>query len=205
MTQPSDGKKPLDKPKNIPAPAPRAAESLKASDPTDGLEAPSHNNIEKIRTILFGNQIRDFEARFARLEEQLTKEVSELRADFRRRGEALESYVRQEIDSVNERLSGEYEGRSSALSELQSSLEALGQELAKKTHQIDDTMNKTHRELRQQVLGQSKQLRDEMQSSLNELSALIERELKQVRTDKTDRSALASMLTDLAARLTADN
>src|SRR6185295_11716807 len=107
--------------------------------PLDSLEPPSHNNIEKIRSILFGNHIRDYEARFARLEEQLSKEVAELRADFRRRGDALESYVRQEIDSVNERLSGEYEGRSSALSELQSGLEELSQGLDKKTHQLDET------------------------------------------------------------------
>lgn len=204
MTQISDGKKPQDKPKSITTPAARATESLKGSDPLDGIEAPSHNNIEKIRSILFGNHIREYDARFARLEEMLSKEIAELRADFRRRGDALESYVQKELDAVNERLSAEHSDRQGSLEELQASLEELGKGLDKRAHLLDEQMNKTHRELRQQVLTQSKQLRDEMQLGLSDITTLLERELHKLRADKTDRSALASMLTDLAARLSAD-
>ena len=42
-------------------------------------------NVDKIRDILFGSQMRDYETRFARLEETLSKEASELRESTRRR------------------------------------------------------------------------------------------------------------------------
>ena len=35
-------------------------------------------NVDKIRDILFGSQMRDYETRFARLEETLAKEISDM-------------------------------------------------------------------------------------------------------------------------------
>lgn len=207
MTQVSDGKKPADRARTpLPGRAPEASKAT-AGELLEAVEASSQSqsNIEKIRSILFGNQMRDYEARFARLESQINQEASDLRADFRRRFEALEGYVRQELDALNERLTTEYHDRSSAVQEVQKSVEVLGQGLDKRVHQLDEQLGKAGRELRQQLLGQSKQQRDDMQASLNELTALVQRELQQLRTDKTDRTALAGLLTDLAARLSSDS
>ena len=75
--------------------APGARSSPEASKTSAGelLEAveassQSHSNIEKIRSILFGNQMRDYEARFACSEAQVSQESADLRADFRRRFES---------------------------------------------------------------------------------------------------------------------
>ena len=207
MTQVSDGKKPADRARP-PAPGrPPEASKTSAGELLDAVEASSqsHSNIEKIRSILFGNQMRDYEARFARLEAQVSQESADLRADFRRRFESLEGYVRQEVDALNERLSSEYHDRSAVMQDVQKSVEALGQGLDKRVHQLDEQMSKAQRELRQQLLAQSKQQRDDMQAGIAELSALVQRELQQLRSDKTDRAALAGLLTDLAARLSSDS
>src|SRR5665213_1982579 len=50
-------------------------------------------NVDKIRDILFGSQMRDYEARFARLEETLVKETVEIRETNRRRFDQLETYI----------------------------------------------------------------------------------------------------------------
>lgn len=207
MTQVSDGKKGLDPKARSAATVGKPSDGAKPGDLLEAVEASSQSqsNIEKIRTILFGNQMRDYEARFTRLEAQISQETTDLRADFRRRFEALEGYLRQELDALNERVSGEYSERSGALQDMQKTVEALGQGLDKRVHQLDEQMGKAQRELRQQLLTQSKQLRDDMQVGIAELSALVQRELQQLRSDKTDRTALAGLLTDLAARLSADS
>ena len=107
--------------------------------------------------------MRDYETRFVRLEEQLTKEVAELREDFRRRNDAIESFVRQELEALSERIAGEYEGRATSLKEISKSIDELSAGLDQKTHQLEEQLGKSNRELRQQVLTQSKQLRDDMQ------------------------------------------
>ncbi|MFO0654282.1 MAG: hypothetical protein U0787_04305 [Polyangia bacterium] len=148
--------------------------------------------------------MRDYETRFVRLEEQLTKEVAELREDFRRRNDAIESFVRQELEALSERIAGEYEGRATSLKEISKSIDELSAGLDQKTHQLEEQLGKSNRELRQQVLTQSKQLRDDMQQGIAELTAVVSRELQQLRGSKTDRNALAGLLTELAARLSTD-
>ena len=68
-----------------------------------GVAAQAGGNVDKIRDILFGSQMRDYEARFARLEETLVKETVEIRETSRRRFEQLESYIKREFETVQAR------------------------------------------------------------------------------------------------------
>ena len=69
-------------------------------------------NVDKIRDILFGTQMRDYESRFARLEEALVKETAEIRETNRRRFDQLETYIREEFETVQARLKTERDERS---------------------------------------------------------------------------------------------
>src|ERR1700743_680264 len=75
-------------------------------------------NVDKIRDILFGSQMRDYESRIARLEETLVKETTEMRETNRRRFDELESYIRGEFESVQNRLKAERDERSDSTSQL---------------------------------------------------------------------------------------
>ena len=69
-------------------------------------------NVDKIRDILFGSNMREYEKRFARLEERLTKSSDALREDLKKRFDTLESFVREEMESLNQRLKAEKSERS---------------------------------------------------------------------------------------------
>ena len=64
-------------------------------------------NLEKIRDILFGTQMRGYDARFAALEEALAKETADIRETSRRRFEQLESYVKKELELLQTRWKAE--------------------------------------------------------------------------------------------------
>ncbi len=51
-------------------------------------------NLDKVRDILFGGQMRDYEKRFNRLEDRLVKECSSIRDDIKKRLDSLEMYVK---------------------------------------------------------------------------------------------------------------
>jgi hypothetical protein len=68
-------------------------------------------NIDKIRDIIFGSQMRDYEQRFGRLEEALRKESSDLRETTRKHLEVLESFVRKEVAALENRLNIERDER----------------------------------------------------------------------------------------------
>ena len=69
-----------------------------------GKEGAEGANVDKIRDILFGSQMRDYEKRFARLEDNVTKAVEHLREDLAKRLDTLSGFVQQEVDSLSQRL-----------------------------------------------------------------------------------------------------
>jgi hypothetical protein len=158
-------------------------------------------NIDKIRAILFGNQMRDYDVRFTRLEERLGKEMTELREDLRRRSDSLESYMRLEVEALSNRIRNEYSERAEALKDLGGSLDNLNKVFEKRTRQLDEDLSKGQRELRQQILELGKTLTDKLRGNNDEITRLLEHELAQLRAGKVERSALANLFTDLAIRL----
>jgi DNA anti-recombination protein RmuC len=161
-------------------------------------------NIDKIRDILFGVQMRDYEKRFARLEERLIKESADLRDETRKRFDALELYIKQEFESLTERLTTEQNTRGEAVETLSQGIKDTARTFEKRTAQMDEQSTKSQRELRQQILDQSKNLNDEIRQKYEELTAALQREAADLRTDKTDRSALAALFTEVAMRLNND-
>src|SRR5271170_4652156 len=85
-------------------------EVLPAAQATAG--EPGAGNIDKIRDILFGSNMRDYEQRFSRLEEALKKESSDLRDTTRRHLESLEAFVHKELAALEVRLNAERDERS---------------------------------------------------------------------------------------------
>ena len=75
---------------------------------------PQPESLDKVRDILFGGQMRDYDRRFATLEERLIRETNELREDVKKRLAALEQLLAREVDALNDRVKAEQEERSSA-------------------------------------------------------------------------------------------
>lgn len=171
--------------------------------PTEGggTQLVEGGNIDKIREILFGVQMRDYEKRFSRLEERLLKESSDLRDDTRKRFEALESFVKSEFESLTGRLQAEGRTREETAQNLSRELQETGKTLDKKLNQLDEQTARGQRDLRQQILDQSKNLSDDIRQKHNELLALVEREVADLGHAKTDRASLAALFTEVSLRL----
>ena len=169
-----------------------------------GTELPEGANIDKIRDILFGAQRREFEKRLSRLEERLTKEATDLRDEIRRRFDAIENYAKKEIESLGERLKTEQVERIQAVKEVAKELKDASNGLDKKIIQTDEQTAKKLREIRQQLLDQSKELTDELRQKHQAISELLDHEIGDLRREKTDRVALANLLTEVSLRLTND-
>jgi hypothetical protein len=168
-----------------------------AQDP----ELRQGENVDKIRDILFGSQMRDYEKRFQRLEERLTKDAEALRDELKKRFDTLENYAHQEIEAAGQRLKTEKSERADAVKDLSKEMRDLHKMLEKKLAQLDDVMTESTTDLRKNVLDQSKALTAEITSRTRELAASLDREVSTLREEKTDREGLADLLTEMAMRL----
>ncbi len=168
-------------------------------------DVPGSGNLDKVRDILFGTQIRDYDKRFARLEERLVQECTNLREDTRRRLDSLETYIKQEVESLTDWIKNQQAERDEAVKELAQEHKDTIKSLEKKIAQLDAEATKSDRDLRQQILDQSKSLNDEIRQKYEEILAVLEREAKVLRTDKTDRSTLAALFAEIAMRLNSNS
>ncbi|HEY4977777.1 MAG TPA: hypothetical protein VII25_01310 [Candidatus Acidoferrum sp.] len=158
-------------------------------------------NVDKIRDILFGSNMREYEKRFARLEERLTKSSDALRDDLKKRFDTLESYVREEMDSNNQRLKAEKAERNEALKELTRETRDNSKSQEKKQSQLEEQLNGAQADLRSRILDQSKALSNQIQKVKDEIETALENEAETLRNDKTDRAQLADLFAELSLRL----
>ena len=158
-------------------------------------------SLDKVREILFGSQARDYEKRFAKLEERLIKESNDLKDEVRRRFDTLEIYIKKELDAVSDKLKAEHGERKESDNQIARDLKDLTKSFEKKSTQLDDQISKNQRDIREQLLDQSKKLSDDIRQKHEEALDSLERQSQELRFEKTDRATLASMFTELAMRL----
>ncbi len=165
-------------------------------------DSPGTGNLEKVRDILFGNQMREVDRRFARLEERIIKETRDLKDDIKRRLDALEAHTIKETETLAGDLRQERGDRVDANARLARELADMAGTFERRSAGLDEQFGKGQREVRQQILEQQQRLSEEMRQRIDEVLAALARETQELRTDKTDRMALASLLKEMAMRLT---
>lgn len=188
------------------APSSDSAERPSQSSSSDDVNASNaeSGNVDKIREILFGGQMRDYDKRFARLEERLLKESAELREGSRRSIEALETFVKNEFAALANRVQTEQQSREGSVHGVSRELHEAINSVDSKLTQFHNQTTETQRDLRQQLLDQSKSLIEEIRRKHDDVSATLERELAELNHEKTDRASLSALFTELALRLNND-
>lgn len=174
------------------------------SERGDAPAAEESGNVDKIREIIFGGHMRDYDQRFLRLEARLVKDGADLREETKRRFDVLEMFIKREFEALAERLQIEQRHREEQVQGLSRSLTETGQALEGKLGQLDEHSARAQRDLRQQMLDQSRSLSEEIHQKHAEMSTAVEREVANLNQDKPSRSHLASMFSELAARLNGD-
>jgi len=172
------------------------------------LEMPgpdSGASVDKIRDILFGSQIKNYEARFARLEENLVRETVELKETMRRRFESLEGFFKSETEAQAARLKAEHEERTDAFQSLERDLKATQDALSRKIHELDASTAEADSGLRKELMSESRKLLEEISQRHDSLRSLLERRVGELRHEKTDRALLSALLAEIAAQIGEDS
>ena len=189
-----DGAAPeTDTPPDAPPPAPAAT----APQP----DAEEGGNVDKIRDILFGRQMVDYDGRFAKLEEKLTREASALRDEVRSRMDTLDGYVRQEIETLTRKIETEKRERIDAVGDITREVRSDRERFAQRVDEIGAGTEEDVRNVRQQLLDEASRIRESLQSKADDLVRSLDQHVDTLQDQKADRRALAEMLADVAARL----
>jgi seryl-tRNA synthetase len=158
-------------------------------------------SVDKIRDILFGNQMRDYERKFGFLEERLLKEIADLRDETGKRIDSIETYIKKEVESLSDRLKAEQDIRSESDQKTLKELHETAKTLSENVEKLDAKQSKDARDLRQQLLEQSKNLSNEIRKKHQESSTTLHQSVQELQAAKVDRFALSELLIEMAARM----
>jgi len=160
--------------------------------------------IDKIRDLIFGNQMQDYEKRFSRLEERMFKEMNVSKNESKKNFDSLEKIVNKEIESLKNQITAEQNARTESFKELSRQLKDTTRSFEKKLEQIGEQFNDNSNDMRQQILELSQSLRNDIRQKYEETSAAIERVALELQTNKVDRSSLSNFFTEIAMRINND-
>ena len=164
-------------------------------------EAREEEGIDKVRDILFGAQVRQYEQKFKHLEDLIQKEIANLRSETTKSAATLETYVKKEQEVLSEQFKNEQSARTESVEELSDKLDRAIKNLEKKMGQLSEKVIAGQRDLQEQILQQSKSLMEEIRSQNSQVSSSLDESVNELRTDKMDRLSFANLLLEVAMRL----
>lgn len=162
------------------------------------------DNIEKIREILFGHQMRRYEEMFTGLKDRLTGEVAELRRDMGRRLSAIEEHIHGEMATLSQRIREEQEEQSEAIQHISRDVQEKDDRYRKKLKQFADGMTKGHRDVRRQLIEETERIADEARQKHEETLSVLDDAVRKLRAEAIDRPTLSRLFEEMAFRLDRD-
>lgn len=164
----------------------------------------SAGNVDRIRDILFGGQMKDYERRFGRLEEKLAKDTARTKDEILQRLDTFETYVRGELDQLSQSIAAESKSRAGAVDSIEASAKRQQAAVSQTIDDLDKRFGKDLRTLRQQQLDAQQKLEADLRTLREELNKYIDIEIAELRDAKVECQDLSALLSEVALRISGE-
>ncbi len=162
---------------------------------------PGLGDIEKVRDILFGKYVSNFEERFAQLEQRLEADVETLKSRLSEKLESMDDAVNQSLKRLDDQIAKEQKNRDSELRSLQNVLSEAESALQHSIAAMEDQANQDLSAVRASLEESHQELLDQTLSVQAQLLGELENQKEELQGDKVGRQALALMLDEVAVKL----
>lgn len=175
-----------------------AAEALGASPSAD---APG---VDKIRELLFGNQMQDYDRRFETMEERFEQKLVASESESNKSLNRLEASLKKQLDSLTSQFRDEKEQRTDSDKSLDRGLREYVATVEKRVGQTADHVARLERDFGERLDRSMQELRDEIRQRNEEMQKTVERMFAELSNVKTDRNLLAGLFVEIAKCLNQD-
>lgn len=169
-----------------------------------GLAGGDAAGVEKIRELLFGNQMSDYDRRFATLEDRFQQTIRDVESEAGRNLAGLESTIKKQVESCVNQLREEKDLRTEADKDLERDLREHSQSLDKRLGQLSDQLAQMERDFTERLSHETQSLREEIKRRNDDMRNTIERMFGELSSVKTDRNLLAGLFVEIAKCLNQD-
>ena len=178
------------------------ATDKKGAAPAAAEQTPE--SLDAVRDILFGGQMRVVETRLRNIEDRFQQELESLRAEFQKRAGELDQFAKKETQALHERVAAENDARVQSLRELATEVKDTFKQANQRHVSLEQSTSLSDAELRDQLIAHAKASAAELNRIHDKLVAELTKSHADLSHAKTDRSALASLLGEMAQHLGAN-
>jgi DNA anti-recombination protein RmuC len=162
---------------------------------TVGAESVS---VDKIRDLLFGNQMQDYDLRFDKLEERFLQRCKEIESETTHNLGAFESNAKKQVDSLASQLRDEKDQRADSDKDIERMLREQNQALEKRIRSLSDQLSQLDRDMSDRLTREAQSLHEEIKQKNTDVRQTIEKMFAELSNVKTDRTLLASLFVEVA-------
>jgi type I site-specific restriction endonuclease len=160
--------------------------------------------VDKIRDLLFGSQMQDYDRRFSMLEERFLQRFREIEAETARKLSSLELNAKQQVESLVAQLREEKDLRTDADKEIERTQREHNDVFEKRLRSTSEQLNKLERDQADRLAQEVQSLREEIKRRSEEIQRTIEKMFAELSNVKTDRNLLAGLFVEIARCLSQD-
>jgi DNA anti-recombination protein RmuC len=168
-------------------------------------EANEADNVDKIRDILFGNQMRDVDKRFASLEKSLANDLAALRKENALQLDSLKTFIESEIGILGSRLSAEENARIENIDDLEGQLKQQVRQIDKRIGDVSKAMDKNTSDTNQKILKQSQDFSKELNDQISDARERMDDHHQDLSGSKVGKNMLSELFNSLALQVNPDD
>ena len=174
------------------------------------------NDLNKVRDILVGGQVKDIEKKFFGLEKKLTQDCNQLIEETKQTVISLENNIKKEIEELKNQLSSkvtegikafasrfdkETNQKNSSIEMLKTKFDNIDDIINKKISSLRQKEKQTINEIKDMILNQSKSFSNDLNQKFQEFSSSLINQNQAMIQQKADKKDIMSLFTDMAEKL----
>ncbi len=167
-------------------------------------DGAADRNVDQIRDILFGGQMRDYERRFTDLHQKLEADLARMREAQDKRLAQIEKRVDDQLEKLNKLVRQEIDDRNGAVADLESRVQQAARTARGEINKAIDGVSGEVTQSDERLRAALADLTDTFNARVDGTESALSRSGAQLHAEKVGREDLAALLSEFALRLTGD-
>lgn len=152
---------------------------------TADMSQPQNGNIDQVREILFGSQLRAQEESLAQLESRLELEQQKLNQTFNDRLDYIEDFFKEEMNSLKQLITGEIESRSVMEKRVDNAIDQQRLAAEADLKAVNDSLSQANANMNKALSEQITAVDTQLSKTISDATESIEGKLEQNESART--------------------
>jgi DNA repair exonuclease SbcCD ATPase subunit len=159
------------------------------------------NNVDQIRDLIFGSQIKEFEDKFNQLNKMLQSVEEKITKAFNESYDKLQKETERSLEALEKKIDNLASSTQKERSKLKELIDTTDDTLHDQLNNQKDEFATKLKIMKENAVDENRKMLENMQTMKVEIQTAVETGLSSLSDDKLSRDSMAQMLLDVAMKI----